>query len=69
MLKIEVSPTYTPEIVALSVCDIITLSIQGMAGVICYLFQPFKHLNCLRYPNNIAKMAEFVLWQEIHDIS
>jgi len=35
MLKLVITPTYTPEIVALSVCDIITLSIQGIAGVIC----------------------------------
>ena len=34
---IQITPTYTPEIVALSVCDIITISIQGMAGVICYI--------------------------------
>ena len=36
--KSVITPTYTPEIVALSVCDIISLSIQGVAGVICYTF-------------------------------
>jgi hypothetical protein len=27
----------------------------------CYVCQPFKYLNCLRYTKHIATLAEFVL--------
>ena len=42
--KSVITPTYTPEIVALSVCDIISLSIQGVAGVTCYKNQDISQL-------------------------
>jgi hypothetical protein len=57
LAKPALSPTYTPEIVALSVCDIIILSIQGMAGVICYVSPVLTTLKTLRYTKHICTIS------------
>jgi hypothetical protein len=64
--KSAIPGTYTPEIGALSVCDIINRSFQSLSSAICYVFQPFKYLNCLRYTKHIATLAEFVLLASKH---
>jgi hypothetical protein len=39
---------------------------NGSAFATCYVCQPFKYLNCLRYSERIATLAEFVLLARCH---
>jgi hypothetical protein len=49
-------------------CDIIDTCFQGSGEGNCYVFQPFKCLNYLRYPKHIAILAEFVLLARKHNV-
>jgi hypothetical protein len=56
-----IAPTKLKYLKAVKTCDIINPVSLVSGADFCYIFQPFKHLNCLRYTKHIATLAEFVL--------
>jgi hypothetical protein len=66
--NIWISPTNRQKLEAQKTCDIIIPVSLVSSADNCYIFQPFKYLNCLKYTKHIATLAEFVLLASWHNL-